>query len=106
MKLRDELRNGIAHLRHKARRIKDQVTGNQQSTMVHLMRPQLGDVPPSWRPVIEPLVAVGAGAVLMCLMGIGLMSLTVFVVVGALIYAILTYIFGIDLAVQVPAAGF
>ena len=106
MKLPDSLRDMIGELRHRTAHIRDQWRQSQHTTVLHLVRPQLGDTPRALRPVLEPLVAIGAATALAGLVGAGVISMAAFLVAVALIYAILTYVFGIDIAMRVPTTGF
>jgi hypothetical protein len=70
--------------------------------MVELMRPTLGSAPPPLRRLLEPVVAASAAAAVVTLLGLGVASFTLFLLAGALIYAILTKVFGLELGVEMP----
>jgi hypothetical protein len=106
MKLPESLRSVMGELRRRAHILKDQWNQGRRATVLQLVRPQLGDTPPLLRPVLEPLVAFSAATVLAGLVAAGALSLAAFVLAGAMIYAILTYVFGIDVDLRVPATGF
>jgi hypothetical protein len=78
------------------------VDGQETRPVVELMRPNLGTTPPPLRRVLEPVVAASAALALAALLGLGVVSFTLFLLAGALIYAILTKVFGLELGLEMP----
>lgn len=76
--------------------------GPANSTMLELFRPNIGGTPPHLRRFVEPLVAASAVLALMTLGALGIISFALFLLAGALIYAILTKVFGIELGIELP----
>lgn len=106
MSLRDSLADAAREARQTAERVWNDVRGEPSTAMAHFLRPNLGPTPPAMRRVLEPIVAASAMLALFVLGGFGSACLAGMVVAGALIYAIVTYVFGIEvnLAGQ-PATG-
>lgn len=77
--------------------------GGPSGTMLELMRPTVGaHAPVNVRRFVEPLVAVSALLALLTLGALGIISFALFLLAGALIYAILTKVFGIELGIEMP----
>jgi hypothetical protein len=77
--------------------------GPSPDTMLALIRPSLGaSTPPNIRRWVEPLVATSAVLALMSLGALGIISFALFLLAGALIYAILTKVFGLELGIEMP----
>ena len=70
------------------------------SELVAFARPQMGAMPSPLRPILEPIIAVSSLLALMMLSGIGLASVTVLLAVSALIFAIMTQVFGIEIDID------
>lgn len=98
----------VAHLRQAARarvrRALHQVgiSPPPASVMMELFRPHLGPTPEAWRRYMQPLVALGATAILVTLGAVGVFSLAMFLLAIALMYAVLNQVFGIELGVNMP----
>ena len=96
----------LERFRTEAERLKslwDGQAGNAPRALVtQLIRPDLGPMPPTLRRFVEPVVALVAAATLVALLGMGTVCFTLFVLAGALMYAILTRVFGLELDVQMP----
>ena len=95
-------------LQDELRRLSKQVlganpeAGTRNSLMLELMRPNLGPTPLPLRRVLEPVVAACAVVALVTLLGLGAASFTLFLLASALMYAILTQVFGIELGLNMP----
>jgi hypothetical protein len=72
------------------------------SLMLELFRPHMDRTPEAWRRYMQPLVALGATAILVTLGTVGVFSLAVFLLAIALMYAVLNQVFGIELGVNMP----
>lgn len=99
----------LARLRSEAQRLRDTLGGDtpggnpaHRALMLQLARPNLGPTPQALRRILEPLVATAAALALVTLVGFGVASFTMFLLAGALIYTILTRVFGLELDFQVP----
>ena len=102
MKIPEPLRDTFERLRAEAVRIAGAVKGHSENkALTELLRPNLGPTPEPLRRMLEPLVAACAVSVLAALLGVGAVSFAALVVVAALAYAILTYVFGLELDVAV-----
>jgi len=66
-----------------------------------LLRPNLGPTPQPLRRLLEPVVAAAALSALVSLATVGAVSFAVLVAVAGVIYAILTYVFGLELDLAV-----
>ncbi len=75
--------------------LKDQTTDTR--ALAELLRPNLGATPRPRRRLLEPVVAIAAVSVLVSLASVGALSFATLVLVAGLIYAILTYVFGLEL---------
>jgi len=78
-------------------------SGETPQALSAFVRPNLGPTPEPLRRLLEPVVAAAAAAVLVVLGGIGLFHFSIFFLVAAMIYAIIHYVFGIELDLMVPA---
>lgn len=100
------LQDAAKRLRDELRRLSHRVLGPQHAEgttlMLELMRPNLGPTPLPLRRVLEPVVAACALVALVTLLGLGVASFTLFLLASALIYAILTQVFGIELGLNMP----
>jgi hypothetical protein len=118
MNLRDKLYDIASTLSHEAAGLREALSAarhrlgglfgqspQSKSLMVSLMTPELPGTPAAMRSILQPIVAALAVTAMGAIAGVGAMSFTVFLIAGALLYAILTYIFGIDLAMQMPDLG-
>jgi hypothetical protein len=66
-----------------------------------ILRPNLGPTPKPLRRLLEPVVAVAALSALVSLATVGAVSFALLVAVAGVIYAILTYVFGLELDLAV-----
>ena len=98
MSLADDLKRATDSLRDEASRMWNGVRENSESTSLsHFLRPNLGPTPPALRTVLEPVVAASAMLALFILIGVGAASAAGLMVAAAAMYAIITYVFGIEL---------
>lgn len=97
MSLRDNLQGAVDEIKRGAERIWSDVKGEPSTAMAHFLRPNLGATPPVARRVLEPIVAASALLALVVLIGMGTLSLTAFFVAAALMYVIVTFVFGIEI---------
>ena len=91
------LRDEAARLRRTAR----PRDGNEALTA--FIRPNLGRTPEPLRRILEPVVAAAAALALAVLLSFGMFSFAGFFVAATLIYAIITYVFGIELDLNLPS---
>jgi hypothetical protein len=70
--------------------------------LAELWRPELGATPPAFKRLLEPVVAASALAALGVLVGCGTAALAVLLIAGVLCYLIITYVFGIELGLDLP----
>ncbi|MEE8408786.1 MAG: hypothetical protein V3T05_04200 [Myxococcota bacterium] len=87
----------VAEIKRGAERIWSDVKGEPPTALAHFLRPNLGRTPPAARRVLEPIVAASALLALVVLIGMGTLSLAAFFVAAVLMYAIVTFVFGIEL---------
>jgi len=66
------------------------------------IRPNLGPTPQPLRRVLEPIIAAAAALALAVLLSFGMFSFAGFFLAATLIYAIITYVFGIELDLNLP----
>ncbi len=98
----------VAHLRGAARarmrRALHQagISPPPTSVMLELFKPHLGRTPQNLQRYMQPLVALGAAAILVSLGAVGVFSLAMFLLAIALMYAVLNQVFGIELGVNTP----
>jgi len=97
---RDEARR----IRAEADRLRSRVRGDAPTggALAAFVRPDLGATPAPLRRVLEPLVAAAAAVALALLLGIGVFNFAMFFAAATLIYAILTYVFGIEFDLNLP----
>jgi len=79
------------------RRIWSSEPEHQTRALAQFIRPNLGPTPTPLRQVLEPVVGACAALAIAVLIGVGITSLSAFLLAAALIYAIMTYVFGIQL---------
>lgn len=99
MKLPDSFRTTYERLKTEALRVSGALraqTGGSQA-LTQFWRPNLGPTPLPLERFLEPAVAAVALMALASLLTIGVVSLTVLVLVLGAVYAILTYVFGLEL---------
>ena len=107
-------------VKHRAQAARDQVreayreaksylrqsrTREKVRTLSTFVRPELGSVKEPWRRVLEPIVAASAAGALLALASIGFGAFVIFLISGALVYGILTFVFGIRLDVRMPSTA-
>jgi hypothetical protein len=85
----------FARLREEARRLRDRGTSSQ--ALSQMLKPNLGPTPEPLRRLLEPVVAATALAALLSLFALGAFSFATLVAIAGLAYAILTYVFGLEL---------
>jgi hypothetical protein len=103
MSLRDDVQKITAILREEADRAWHRLRSQDSKAMAQLWRPNLGPTPAPLRRMLEPAVAASGLFSLIALLGMGLTSLVALSVAAALVYLILTYVFGIELDFQMPS---
>ena len=97
------VRDEAHRVRSEAERLRDRMRADSSTlTLAAFVRPNLGPTPDPLRRVLEPIVAASAAMALVVLLSIGVLSFGTFFVVASLIYAILTYVFGLELDLNVP----
>lgn len=103
MKIPEPFQSTYERLRAEAARLGATLKGQatDSKALAHFLRPSLGPTPRPLARVLEPVVAVAAALVLVSLVGIGAFSFATLVLVAGLVYAILTYVFGLELDVAV-----
>jgi hypothetical protein len=99
MKLPEPFQSTYERLRAEAYRLgaSFQRQGEGSLAIGELLRPNLGPTPAPLRRVLEPVVALAALGALLSLASVGALSFAVLAAVAGLIYAILTYVFGLEL---------
>jgi hypothetical protein len=100
MSLLDNLRRAVEGLREEAEHAWTGTTDSR--AMAQLFRPNLGPTPQPLRRVLEPLLAGSALAVLAGLAGVSLAAFLVMFIAAGLIYLIITYVFGVELGLELP----
>ena len=65
-----------------------------------MLRPDFPRAPKVARNFLEPLVAVGAFGILLSLLALGMFSFATLMLCSALMYAILTQVFGLELSIN------
>lgn len=101
--LREFLADYGSRLRDEAARVRRTArprSGNE--TLTAFIRPNLGPTPEPLRRVLEPVVAAAAALALAVLLAFGMFSFVGFFFAATLIYAIITYVFGIELDLNLP----
>ena len=103
----DAFRRQVRQLRRTWRKVQRRLRSGTPtaSTMIALLRPDLSTTPPPLRRLLEPLVAIAAAGVVATLAGMAALSFAAFMLACALMYAVLTQIFGLELSVQLPHPG-
>ncbi len=103
MKLSDALRDTVDRLRAEGERLRDRLgRGGETQALSQLLRPDLGKTPAPLRRVLEPVVAATALVVLASLLGMGAFGFATLALAAALIYLILTKVFGLELSLGTP----
>jgi hypothetical protein len=99
MKLPETFQVTYERLKAEAVRLGSSLKSQTSDTkaLTELLRPNLGPTPRALRRVLEPVVALAALSVLVSLLGVGAVSFATLAVAAALMYAILTYVFGLEL---------
>lgn len=69
---------------------------------LQLFRPELSHVPAPMRRYAEAIVAIAALMALLMSLGIGAWAFVALMLSMAMIYAILTHVFGLELGLQLP----
>ena len=73
------------------------------STLLALARPEFGEQPQRWQRLVEPVLAVVFIGVLAALAGAAGVSLLGFMLASALMYLVLTKVFGIRIETPIVA---
>jgi len=102
MTLRDDFARVARGLADEARRVWSETRPNDNRALAEIFRPELGPTPEPLRRLLEPVVAVAALTALGALGGVGAAALAVLLLAGALAYLIITYVFGVELGLNVP----
>ncbi|OGQ92070.1 MAG: hypothetical protein A2289_14295 [Deltaproteobacteria bacterium RIFOXYA12_FULL_58_15] len=102
MSLGDDLKKVASTLRQEASRIWGDLDGPHSTALTQLLQPNLGPTPQPLRRVLEPVVAITALAALIGLTGFGMISALAMFCAAGLIYLILTFVFGIELGLDLP----
>jgi hypothetical protein len=98
MKLPADLYLALGRLRDEAARLRQRLRDTSGSQALStFLRPNMGPTPAPLRRVLEPVVAVAALSLLATLLAAGALSFATLVLVAALVYAILTQVFGLEL---------
>ena len=74
----------------------------EQNALSQFVRPDFGGASLPARTVLEPVVALSALVGLAASLGLGLVSFVGMLLAGWIIYAILTYVFGLELDIAMP----
>jgi hypothetical protein len=102
MTLIDDLTRVANELREHARRLVGDPDATRSRALTELWRPELPPAPAPLRRLLEPAIATAALTAIGALAGVGLVALVVMLAAGALIYLIITYVFGIELGLDLP----
>ncbi len=99
MKIPEPFQATYERLKAEATRLGASFKGQATDTraLTELLRPNLGPTPRPLRRLLEPVVAMAALSLLLSLATVGAVSFATLVLVAGLIYAILTYVFGLEL---------
>lgn len=97
MKLPPPLDALFSTLKHESQRLKDRLHGADRRALTQLVTPELGNTPKPLKRILEPVVAVAALAALLSLFALGVFSFATLMATLGLAYAILTYVFGLEL---------
>jgi hypothetical protein len=99
MKIPEPFQSTYERLRAEAYRLGSSFKspGENSKAIGELLRPNLGPTPAPLRRILEPVVALTALGTLLWLASVGAASFAVLAAVAGLIYAILTYVFGLEL---------
>ncbi len=93
----------VDELRQTANRWRAEIGGEPGAkTLATFIRPNLGPTPAPVRRVLEPVVAASAMLALAVLSGIATINLALFMLCAGLVYLIVTYVFGVELDLNVP----
>ncbi|MBI3179771.1 MAG: hypothetical protein HYZ27_08925 [Deltaproteobacteria bacterium] len=102
MSLRERIHDAAVSARSLGAGLWRHVAGSKSQALAHFIRPDLGGSALSR--VMEPVVAASAMLALAVLVGVGALSLAGLLVAAALIYLIVTQVFGIELDIETPPA--
>jgi hypothetical protein len=99
MKLPDDFATTLQRLRAQVHDIRARLTNDPQTRALStFLRPHLGPTPAPLRGLLEPVVAAAAVSLLATLLMVGAFSFATLLAVLGLVYAILTYVFGVQLS--------
>ena len=105
MSLADFLDGTARVLGRESQRLWDELSGQKSLALTTFLRPNLGATPAPLRRALEPVVAACAMLALAVLIGIGASAGLLFLLAGALVYLIITKVFGIALTLGEPPTG-